>query len=282
MPAAVHKFYKSLFWLGETNLFISAAAACCTLATYAFYGMRPGYHLVGFVFFTTLFTYNLQRRIGEKDHEAKYYSFKSLFMAVGLAGALGFVYTLSFKVIVVMFFAGAMSFAYVLPLLRIGGKKFALRQIPYLKIWIIVLVWVLATAMAPLIEFKDLKVFDNLLSAFLFFLQQGCFILALTIPFDIRDRQSDYLSQHTLPMDIGVSRSIKVARRAMIACFVFAFLNYLIGFFAFPQMLAQLGVSILGYVVLRYGGKVQKPLYYLIVLDGMIVLQGIAVLVVSL
>lgn len=129
------------------------------------------------------------------------------------------------------------------------------------------------------IQYESLIPIDRW-STILFFLQQGAFIVALTIPFDVRDLKTDYEYQRTLPMVFGVSRSIKIAENAMIFAFVFAFFNYLIGFFGFPQMLVQLGISIIGVLLVRRGKIHRRPLYYSILLDGMIILQGVALLMI--
>lgn len=272
---------KSLFWLGETNLFIAIAAATATMASFGFYNKPIQYKIVAFIFFATLFTYNFQRRIGDIRHTATFYHAKTILMYVACIGVVVFVFTLKINEVIVLLIAAILSAGYALPFVFIKSERLALRQMPYLKIWIIVAVWVLSTAIVPLLSFLNFKFFNDGLSALFFGLQQGNFILALTIPFDIRDQKQDQNLQHTLPMEMGIRKSRRMAQKAMMAVFVFAFLNYLIGFFAFRQMVVQLVISILGYFVVGYGWKIRSPLYYSIVLDGMIILQGILIVMVS-
>lgn len=269
--------YAALFWIGETNFVIALAASMAMLTTYGLYHAKPDLGLVGFVFFSTLFIYNLQRRVGDIQHSGMFYGAKTVIMLIALVGMLVFVFLLSFIEILTLCFAAVFAAGYVLPLVSVKGKRLALREIPYVKIWVIVLVWVITTGLIPLLSVLRFNHFDDLLSLFFYLLQQGCLILALTIPFDIRDQRLDNEIQHTLPMDMGLRRSRKMAQRAMIGVFVFCFLNFLMGFFAFQQMLGQLGISIIGYVVVGFGWKIRDSLYYSIVLDGMIVLQGIVV-----
>lgn len=271
---------KTLFWLGETNIFIAFAAGACTLATYAFHDAIPNYNLVAFIFFATLLIYNLQRRIGDLNASGAFYKIKTVLMILGAIGLIPFAIHLTIVELAGLAVAGAISLGYAYPFIPYNGERYAIRRIPYLKLWIIVLAWILSTTVVPLIDIVDLNSTDDRLSTLFFALQQGAFIVALTIPFDVRDLEVDYPFQRTLPMVFGVEWSIKFAQRAMIAAFIFAFLNYLIGFFAFPQMLVQLGISALGYFVVTRGKKHRSPLYYSIILDGMILLQGLIVIAV--
>ncbi|NEN23322.1 hypothetical protein G3O08_07400 [Cryomorpha ignava] len=271
---------RALFWLGETNIFIAFAAGACTLATYAFHDVAPSYNLVAFIFFATLLIYNLQRRIGDLNASAVFYKSKTILMILGAIGLIPFAFHLTLIELAGLAVAGAISLGYAYPFIPYKGERYSIRRIPYLKLWVIVLAWILSTTIVPLIEIVDLNSADDRLSTILFALQQGAFILALTIPFDVRDLEDDYPFQRTLPMVFGIEWSIKFAQRAMIAAFLFAFFNYLIGFFAFPQMLMQMGISALGFFVVARGKTHRSPLYYSIVLDGMILLQGLLVLAV--
>lgn len=271
---------KALFWLGETNIFIAFAAGACTLATYAFHDADPNFNLVAFIFFATLLIYNLQRRIGDLNSAGTFYKTKTILMILGALGMIPFALHLTPVELAGLAIAGAISLGYAYPFISYKGQRLSIRRIPYLKLWIIVLAWILSTTVVPLIDIVDLNSIDDRLSTIFFALQQGAFIVALTIPFDVRDLEVDYPFQRTLPMVFGIDWSIKFAQRAMIAAFIFAFFNYLIGFFAFPQMLVQLAISALGYFVVTRGKKHRSPVYYSIVLDGMILLQGVVVILV--
>ncbi len=280
MKAFSENLKKFLFWIGDTNIFIAIAAAFCTLATYEFHSVEPDYFLVGFIFFATLFTYNLQRRVGDLESTGTHYIAKTILMGIGLAGLMYFAFYLTVKELIGLGLAGALSMGYAIPCIPFREKWRSIREIPYMKIWVIVLAWLMSTSIVPLIDIVNLYSVDDRWSTVLFFLQQGAFIWALTIPFDVRDLKSDFPHQRTLPMVFGVSRAIKMAQNAMILAFVFAFFNYLIGFFGFPEMLVQLGISIVGVMLVRRGSKHRLPLYYSILLDGMIILQGLAVVLI--
>lgn len=273
---------KILFWVGDTNLFIALAAAASTLVTYAFYDSPPDYNLVTFIFFATLFTYNIQRRLGSLEVSDTHRKTKTAFIAIALIGMISFGLRLSIIELIGLSIAGVLSIGYAVPCIPFKGKLWTIREIPYMKIWVIVLAWIAGTSIVPLIAVVNLSAFDDRISTALFIIQQGAFILALTVPFDVRDLRADYPSFRTLPMVMGVGKAIRFAQNAMIIAFVAAFFNYLIGFFAFPEMLVQLFISLIGYFLVRRGKQVRKPLYYSIALDGMIILQGVAVFFVQL
>lgn len=268
---------KALYWVGETNIFIAFAAGACTIAAYAFHDIDPNLNLVAFVFFATLLIYNAQRRIGDLSAPGEFPKAKTVLMILGAIGLVPLALHLTLIELIGLAIAGVISLGYVYPFIKYKGERLSIRRIPYLKLWVIVLAWILATTVVPLIEIVDLDSTDDRLSTLFFVLQQGAFIVALTIPFDVRDLAVDYPYQRTMPMVFGVEWSIKFAQRAMIAAFLFAFFNYLIGFFAFPQMVVQLAISALGYFAVAQSNTQRSPIYYTIVLDGMILLQGVLV-----
>lgn len=80
-----------------------------------------------------------------------------------------------------------------------------LRHIKILKIIIIAVVWALATAGLPLLDKVD---FDTL--SLLRILNYFVFVLAIIIPFEIRDLKFDAPNLGTLPQLIGVTKTKKI------------------------------------------------------------------------
>lgn len=79
------------------------------------------------------------------------------------------------------------SWMYSRPFMFVGGKPFALRQVPYLKLFLIALVWTLMGVCLPHL-WHDMTL--NRTSVVLM-LMRFMFILAITLPFDIRDGVAD-------------------------------------------------------------------------------------------
>ncbi|MCA0932232.1 hypothetical protein LCM02_07205 [Lutimonas saemankumensis] len=93
---------------------------------------------------------------------------------------------------------------YVLPF-RSG--LIGLRGIPMLKLLIISGIWAALTVLLPLISLTGQ--FNDII--WLVFVQRFLFVLAITIPFDIRDADFDKPELMTLPQFIGPERSKMVA-----------------------------------------------------------------------
>lgn len=98
--------------------------------------------------------------------------------------------------VLVLIASAFMSSFYVL---KIFGKN--LREIPHIKIHLISATWVLFLIVYPMInEGINTKVLESAAGHYLY-------ILAVTIPFDIRDLKYDAHKQRTLPQLIGVNAS---------------------------------------------------------------------------
>ena len=82
-----------------------------------------------------------------------------------------------------------------------------LRRIPFIKIFLIAFSWSFSTL--AFTYFESNLIFD---SVFYFsLLSRTCFILSITIPFDIRDIKHDMLKLNTIPIKFGVDFSKKLA-----------------------------------------------------------------------
>lgn len=102
-----------------------------------------------------------------------------------------------------LIFTTFLSLGYVLPILGNGRR---LRDIPYLKIVLIAVVWSIITIGLPFLELSNN---NNDTFRFLYlFAERSCFIFALCIPFDIRDMDWDSQTKvKTIPLTIGVRKA---------------------------------------------------------------------------
>ena len=99
---------------------------------------------------------------------------------------------------------------------------FILREIPYCKIFIITLVWSVSTVLLLVTE-------NNLeLSSTVYNLSLGrlLFILALTIPFDIRDLKYDNKRLKTIPIIFGASKARLIAILSLVGFTIISLLQY--------------------------------------------------------
>ena len=105
--------------------------------------------------------------------------------------------------------AAILAVIYILPIVPKGGKWLRLRELPFVKIFIIVAVWMvlallpLVTEISPLLQNRSLHVL---------LLQRFLFLLAVTIPFDLRDMEFDRVRGiKTIATALGAERSIQIS-----------------------------------------------------------------------
>ena len=142
-----------------------------------------------------------------------------------------------------LFPVGFLTITYAVPFIKIKGKWQSLRQIPQLKILIIALSWTLMTVALPLFEYSNTTDF------WIEFIQRFVFIVAVTIPFDIRDFLTDPKDLGTLPQKIGVERS---KHTGMLLIVLFFVLTFLMSNLTTYGILSELGVFILVLLFLYY------------------------------
>lgn len=99
---------------------------------------------------------------------------------------------------------GLLTVLYIVPFL--GGFQKSLRGISYLKVFIVAGVWSGVTTTIPLLS-GGYEVESELV---LVFVQRTLFILALILPFEIRDMRLDFKDISTLPQKIGVEQTKKL------------------------------------------------------------------------
>jgi len=259
----------------QHNFLIAVTASLASLSSYVVYHHQLNLILGTEVLFATFFTYTLQRFIGENSLNPEIPAWKlGLLIFSGIAIVV-LAFFLSIAQVVLLALAGLLSFLYSFPAIPYRNSRKSLRQIPYLKIWVIVAVWILVICLVPLSELSAFETGDLLASKVVFVVQQGALIFALTIPFDIRDMKVDERDQKTIPMIIGVQRAIKLAKSVLWLSFFATGMNFLLGFFDLEVVFIQLFITLLGLKLLGISERVQKSEFYLVRIDGLIALQAI-------
>lgn len=196
------------------NILISLSAGLLSFGVVSFLSCSDPLYYFFSVFFATLFIYNFQRapRLKEVNDEysdrhiwlSKNKITLYLLISIGLIGAIIFYFEFltihnDFLFLVLI---GVVGLMYALKVF--GGK--ALRDFPYIKIHLIALIWVLVVAIWPLIR-EEKAVIDYLELLIAIY----SIIIAITIPFDIRDLNYDDLKKKTIPQIIGIKWSKIVA-----------------------------------------------------------------------
>lgn len=207
---------KGIQFLVYTNLWISSGAVAFTCLLCSMVSLAPNYPLLGLIFFATLWTYTFQRwfklQSGERTTgprmewmTAHPVAVKSVLVG-GLVGSVTLTYWLSALTIGLFALLGGIALFYVFKLKKSRFFRSSLREVPFVKILLISGVWGVSCAVIPSVE--EGVVTNHLIPLFI---ATTAYIIAITIPFDIRDVLLDEARQRTLPQMFGVGGAKAIA-----------------------------------------------------------------------
>lgn len=164
-----------------------------------------------------------------------------------------------------------LSLAYFIPRIK-------LRKSAGFKLFTLATVWVLTTAMVPLLLAHapvDFKFILHLSTRF-------CFMLAICIPFDIRDVGIDAAENvNTLPLQLGEKQTRNLA---LVFTLVYVFLlaiEYLKQIITFPHLFALLIAAAATFLLVLFSSSKRSEYYYVAGIDGTMILQGVLLAFVS-
>ncbi len=197
------------------NIHVALASYCLIRITFLEFDFE-NQSLAFFVFFATILSYNMIRLV-QLDRINSMMAIwirahkKSLVLLniMALFGLVYFAFDLNLSGFIALLPFVIATLFYVLP---IKNKSSGLRQIPGFKLFLIAISWAGITLYFPIQE-ADFAVSNQ----WLFFVQRFLFLLAITIPFDIRDSQFDLRDLATLPQVLGVNKAKIVAIMAILA-----------------------------------------------------------------
>ena len=251
-------------------------------------GMKPQWHPYLFLlFFATLFEYNIHRLLcilsNKKALESDNYQWVrenlKVFYLLVLLSVVGFIIVLfqaKKEVLLALAPIAMVTAFYSMPFTSNQNFLFRLREVPYLKIFLIALVWASSTIFLPIIQ-ADYPFHNSHVSSM--FLERFFFIFAITIPFDIRDIEIDKRAGlKTIPLLLREDKSLWIAYGCLL---IFVFIS----FFHYKQLnkgyiLYALSISAITTFLFLYVKKIRTLKYYHYgILDGTMLLQGLLVLI---
>jgi 1,4-dihydroxy-2-naphthoate octaprenyltransferase len=151
--------------------------------------------------------------------------------------------------------------------IRIKGVKFhGIRSLPLIKILSIALVWIMVCNVYPAIIYGIELSSDEFIRIALKFL----WIVALTIPFDIRDIYVDQQQKLiTIPSIIGEVNAYRLSN----FMFVVISLGHFLVFGYTTESIVVLISSLIAILIIQASKKRRREFDYLIKLDGLLILQ---------
>lgn len=270
-----------------SNLFIALAAVAFTMESQIQIGLLPKIHPYLFlIFFATLFEYNSHKLVTilvnkECLNEPKFEWIRrnlKLFYGIAFVSVAGFlVATLYAKwsVLITLLPLGVITLFYSFPVYIKGRRLFRLREFPFIKIFIISFVWSATCIVLPVIQ-SGVKV--DTIQLLLFIIERFLFVFAITVPFDIRDMQSDKQNKlKTLPLLVGEKRASQSANAAMVLFVIMCALHYSNG--QQVHLLLAFVISGISTLIALNNNWIKRQVHYHYgVLDGTMLLQGLLVL----
>lgn len=191
------------------NSSIHVALAVCALVfvTLHHFHVPTDWDFLGFVFFASVTAYNFVKYFGvAKFHHRRLANWLkviqvfSLFCFVMLCV---FTWRLSWLTIVYVAFFGVITLFYAIPFLPrrfFLDSHHNLRSIGGLKVYVIAFVWCGVTVFLPMLNAQYALTFDVYVAGF----QRFLLVVALMLPFEIRDLQFDSIKLSTIPQQIGI------------------------------------------------------------------------------
>ena len=283
--------WQTLDFLLYSNIFIALCAVSQGLVTYWLIQAKPEPYVLGLLFCSTLALYNFSVLLSkpERPENSRFqrvrwiFSHYRLMITITIISAiaiipLSFFLNTSSKILLIGL--GLLSISYNLPIFLIETKRFSLRNIPGVKLFIIAMVWAASCVLLPILTIEATNSATITLNeTILLFSMHFFFIAAISVSFDIRDIFQDKSNElKTLPVIFGEKNSLLICQ-VLLATYLLLLFNFTEkidgNFFAL-----SLTIFISGWLILKSKWK-KNEYYYFLFLDGTMILQLIMLLIFS-
>ncbi|MGY5351197.1 hypothetical protein ACXGQW_01275 [Wenyingzhuangia sp. IMCC45533] len=196
-------FYTLFRFYVFSNLHVSLSVACLVLVNGKFLGKEVfaesillgcgtfiAYHLIRYI---NRFKYGKEHLLDQFSNQHK--STIKLLICIAFGISVFLLKEIEISQLLKILPFGILTLLYAFSFFNVKGVRSSLRYVPFLKIFLIGFVWSGVTVFF----IEDLDV-----TSMLYFIQIMLFVIALTIPFDIRDLEFDRGNVKTIPMLIGI------------------------------------------------------------------------------
>ena len=229
------------------------------------------------VFFATLFVYNFQRIFYKSPTENNLCSIRRKWILknkitiktltlIGIAGVAITFFFNNYNILLYLSPLLILSLIYFLPFVK-------LRKTPLLKLLTLVIVWTMATAVIPILLVSiDPFTKNNLLHILVRF----CFMMAICIPFDIRDLEIDKAdSISTLPLLLSENIARWMAFGFMMLYIFLIIPEYIFSMINIKVFIALLVSAAISTVLVLMTNSKRSEYFYVAGIDGTMILQGV-------
>ncbi|MDP3469296.1 MAG: hypothetical protein Q8S11_13230 [Daejeonella sp.] len=285
----MNKYLRQIIdFLLFSNIFIALCAVAQGLVTYQLLKVKADMYVLGLLFTSTLALYNFSIVLSkpkkpENSTSARVrwiFSHYRLMITISIISVFSIIplsLFLSTSSKILLISLALISVFYNLPVFTFQDKKFGLRNIPGIKLFLIALVWALSCVLLPILEMENNRTITVTLNdTMLLIAKRFLFIAAITVPFDIRDLYQDrFYELKTIPVLFG-------ERWAWLICQGLLG-TYLILLFLFTDQFDShffgltLTIILTGWLIFKSNWK-KNEYYYFLYLDGTMILQFLMLL----
>ncbi len=261
------------------NFHIAFGSVFFCLETYLIFDLLPRSNYLLLLFFGTLIIYSLHRYIGLKGkidiptkRVIKIKKFKPLsysLLIISITTCLYVSFSLDLKTLLLLCTPVILSLLYVFPFLR--GKK-RLRDLPYIKVFLIAIVWTLLCFIIPR---QGMTYTDTIL-----IIERILFMLAITLPFDIRDIKVDSRNGvKTIATEFGEKRTVHLALISLLIGFIILALFYFLSLKPIYFLLRYTFVYLITGYLIFISNSNKQDYHFTGFLDGTLILRGLVFLI---
>ena len=274
---------KGINWMLSTQLILAISALCLSLETFILtgYNLQPE-PVFGLIFFGSLCLYNLAF-LGSFPFTVaslKKKKGKAILFILSFAGSTFCLYFLPLNTCILVLCSALLCVLYLYKI-KWHGLLLFVRNVPLLKNILLSWIWAWVTVWIPLSVYQEGFTFPE--GTTVIFLRRFFFILAIAIPYDIRDYWSDLKNNlHTLPVTMGIWKSKLVALLSLSLFGLFVMWN---SFFGNGETAQVKQVSFAFFISAFLTGAIillahaeRKKIYFSLWLDGMMILQFVLLL----
>jgi hypothetical protein len=208
-----------------------------------------------FIFFGTITGYNFVKYAGvaKLHHKSLTDSLKviQIFSLLCFIAMCYFAYQVAINTLLFTLPFTLLTILYAVPFL--SGFHKTLREVSYLKIVVVALVWAGFTVLIPIIDSAIVLTFKT----YLLMLQRFLLVVVLILPFDIRDVKYDAISLQTIPKKIGIEKTKQLGLMVMVFCLILEYLMSTTNTMQTPFMLFFFLV-----ILFLMRAKIEEPNYY--------------------
>ncbi|MGB3949311.1 MAG: hypothetical protein WBM13_15085 [Bacteroidia bacterium] len=260
-----------------SNIFIALGAVGLTFSTIQQLNLNTSNKIyLLLVFFATLFIYNFQRLFYKSVNQNasirrawlnKHQTAIKLQTGIGLMGTC-----------ITFWYSNQKLLLYLSPLLLLSIIYFTpfikLRKHPILKLLTLALVWTMVTATTPVLLVSETISINSLLHIF----ERFFFMIAICIPFDIRDFEIDKAENvQTVAHLLGNNKAKNTALGCIVASIVLLLIEYTSGVINEKMLSVLLLSSIVTTLLIAKTNSKKGEYFYVAGIDGTMLIQGIVV-----